>query len=85
VKVPGSDHFMPTENLGGGEYTFAVLDIVLRMMRSDPRPVPWMLIVDSSMFLRLDADNHGVWSKDSKRSTSHRSRPWFASIASGTR
>jgi len=57
VKVPGSDHFLPTENLGGGEFTFAILDIVLRIMRSDPRPVPWLLIVDSSMFLKLDPDN----------------------------
>ena len=57
VKVSGSDHFLPTENLGGGEYTFAILDIVLRVMRSDPRPVPWLLIVDSSMFMRLDPDN----------------------------
>jgi len=57
VKVPGSNLFLPTGNLGGGEYTFAILDIVLRLMRADPRPVPWLLIVDSSMFLRLDADN----------------------------
>ncbi|WP_221211943.1 ATP-binding protein [Sphingomonas sp. BK481] len=57
VQVAGSSHFLPTENLGGAEYTFTILDIALRVMRSDPRPVPWMLVIDSSMFLRLDADN----------------------------
>lgn len=57
VQVSGSAYYLPTENLGGAEYTFAILDIVLRVMRSDPRPVPWMLVIDSSMFLRLDADN----------------------------
>lgn len=55
--MSGSAYYLPTENLGGAEYTFAILDIVLRVMRSDPRPVPWMLVIDSSMFLRLDADN----------------------------
>lgn len=27
------------------------------MIRADPRPTPWMVIVDSSLFLGLDSDS----------------------------
>jgi hypothetical protein len=49
--------FYDARGLSGAETSFAVFDIVLRMIRADPRPTPWMLIVDSSRFLGLDSDN----------------------------
>lgn len=57
VRSANSEHFYQAGDLSGSERTFAVLDIVLRMFRADPRPTPWMLVVDSSLFLGLDSDN----------------------------
>lgn len=57
VGCAGSDHFYETGGLAGSEHTFALFDIMLRMIRVDPRPAPWMIIVDSSLFLGLDSNN----------------------------
>lgn len=51
VRCAGSDHFYETGGLAGSEHTFALFDIMLRMIRADPRPAPWMIIVDSRPFL----------------------------------
>jgi len=57
VRAADSAHFYETGGLAGSQHTFAILDIVLRMIRADPRPTPSMVIVDSSLFLGLDSDN----------------------------
>jgi hypothetical protein len=57
VQVPGSSFYVETGGLGGGEHSFAIFDILVRLMRADPRQTPWMLIVDSDMFLTLDGAN----------------------------
>lgn len=57
VRPRESDHFYETGGLAGSEQTFALFDIMLRMIRSDPRPTPWLILVDSSLFLGLDSDN----------------------------
>ena len=57
VQSAKSAHFYEAGDLSGGERSFAVLDIALRMIRADPRPTPWMVIVDSNLFLGLDSDN----------------------------
>lgn len=57
VRTAGSDHFFETGALAGSEQTFALFDIMLRMIRVDPRPAPWVIIVDSSLFLGLDKEN----------------------------
>lgn len=57
VRCAGSHHFYGTGGLAGAERTFALFDIILRMIRVDPRPAPWMIIVDSSLFLGLDNEN----------------------------
>lgn len=57
VRTAGSDHFFETGALAGSEQTFALFDIMLRMIRVDPRPVPWVIIVDSNLFLGLDKEN----------------------------
>lgn len=57
VRSAKSAHFYEAGDLSGGERSFAVLDIALRMIRADPRQTPWMVIVDSSLFLGLDSDN----------------------------
>jgi hypothetical protein len=57
VRSAGSDYFFDTGGLAGSQLSFALFDILLRMIRADPRPTPWMVIVDSSLFLGLDSDN----------------------------
>ncbi len=57
VRSAGSDFFCETGGLAGSEHTFALFDILLRLIRADPRPTPWIIIVDSSLFLGLDRDN----------------------------
>lgn len=57
VRSAGSDFFYETGGLAGSEHSFALFDVLLRMIRADPRPTPWMIIVDSSLFLGLDSDN----------------------------
>lgn len=57
IRSKGSKHFHELGGLAGSERTFALFDIMLRMIRADPRPTPWMIIVDSSLFLGLDNEN----------------------------
>jgi hypothetical protein len=57
VMPAGGQHYHPTGGLAGSERTFAILDIVLRMTRADPRQTPWTIIVDSSVFMGLDSGN----------------------------
>lgn len=57
VRSAGSGHFYETGGLSGSEHTFALFDIMLRMIRVDPRPAPWVIVVDSSLFLGLDSEN----------------------------
>lgn len=57
VKPIGSDDFYAANGISGAELTFAIFDVMLRMIRIDPRPTPWIIIVDSSMFLGLDNSN----------------------------
>lgn len=57
VRPADGAYFYETGGLSGAESSFAVFDIALRMIRADPRPTPWMIIVDSSRFLGLDSDN----------------------------
>lgn len=57
VLVPGQTDYRPTAALGGGEHTFILFDILLRLIRTDPRPTPWLIIIDSNLFLGLDRDN----------------------------
>ncbi len=57
VRSVDSDYFYSTGGLAGSEHTFVLFDIRLRMIRVEPRPAPWMVIVDSSLFLGLDSDN----------------------------
>ncbi len=54
VQTASHDFFLPIANLSGSERTLALLDIVLRLLRADPRPTPWILIIESGMFLGLD-------------------------------
>jgi hypothetical protein len=55
VRPAGSGHFYETGGLAGSERSFALFDIMLRVIRADPRPTPWLIIVDSSLFLGLDS------------------------------
>lgn len=55
VKTPDHSFFLPTENLSGSEHTFLLFDLTLKLIRSDPRQTPWLIIVDSSLFLGLDS------------------------------
>lgn len=57
VRSAGSKSFYATGGLAGSEYSFALFDVLLRMIRADPRPTPWMIIMDSSLFLGLDSEN----------------------------
>ena len=57
ILVPdGRTFYLPFESLGGGEQTFAVMDIVLTLLRSDPRGTPWLVILDTGTFTMLDID-----------------------------
>jgi len=57
VRPAGGAHFYEAGGLSWGQSSLAVFDIALRMIRADPRPTPWMVIVDSSRFLGLDSDH----------------------------
>ncbi len=57
VRAAGSNYFYETGGLAGSEHSFALFDILLRMIRADPRPTPWMVVLDSGLFLGLDSDN----------------------------
>jgi hypothetical protein len=57
VRSPESKYFREMGGLSSSERTFAIFDIMIRMIRADPRPTPWMIIVDSGLFLGLDSDN----------------------------
>ena len=57
VRSRNSDYFHETGGLAGSEQSFALFDIMLRMIRADLRPTPWMILVDSSLFLGLDSEN----------------------------
>ncbi|QKK27039.1 AAA family ATPase (plasmid) [Rhizobium hidalgonense] len=57
IRSAGSDHFYETGGVSGSEHTFALFDIILRMIRVDPRSAPWVIIVDSSLFLGLDSES----------------------------
>lgn len=55
VRSAGSDFFYETGGLAGSQHTFALFDILLRMIQTQgQRPGS---IVDSSLFLGLDSDN----------------------------
>lgn len=56
VQTASHDFFLPIANLSGSERTFVLLDIVLRLLRADPRLTPWILIIESGMFLGLDKE-----------------------------
>jgi len=56
VQTASHDSFLPIGNLSGSERTIVVLDIALRLLRADPRPTPWILIIESGMFLGLDKE-----------------------------
>jgi len=57
IKSTGSKYFFDANAVATSELIFALFDITLKMIRSDPRRTPWMLIVDSSLFLGLDSGN----------------------------
>lgn len=50
----GRDFYLPFANLSGGEQILAVLDILLKMLRADPRNPAWVLALDAGFFGRLD-------------------------------
>jgi hypothetical protein len=50
----GRDFYLPFANLGGGEQVLAILDILLKTLRADPRNPPWLLALDVGFSGRLD-------------------------------
>lgn len=56
VQTAEHDFFLPTSNLSGSERTLVLLDVLLRLLQADPRPTPWVLIIDSGMFHGLDGE-----------------------------
>lgn len=57
VHALGNPDFFATGGLSSSERTFALLDVMMRMIRADLRLTPWLIIVDSSLFLGLDDGN----------------------------
>ena len=56
VLVPdGRGFYLPFGNLSCAERNIAVLDILLKLLQSDPRSAPWFLIFDTLFFSTLDA------------------------------
>jgi hypothetical protein len=61
ILVPdGRDFYLPFENLGGREQVFAMVDVLLELLRADPRRTPWLVIFDTGFFTRLDTAAKGV-------------------------
>src|SRR5207302_5916717 len=53
--TPASGEFYTSfAGLSGGEQILAVLDVLLKVLRSDPRSPPWLLALDAGFFGRLD-------------------------------
>ena len=57
IRPLGSGHFLESGGVAGSEHSFALFDIVLRLIRADPRVTPWIILIDSTLFLGLDSDN----------------------------
>jgi energy-coupling factor transporter ATP-binding protein EcfA2 len=56
VLVPdGRDFYLPAGNLSSSELIFCLLEILLKILRCDPRTPPWFLIFDTQ-FSYLDSD-----------------------------
>jgi hypothetical protein len=53
--TPASGEFYTSfAGLSGGEQVLALLDVLLKMLRTDPRNPPWLLALDVGFFGRLD-------------------------------
>lgn len=53
--TPASGEFYTSfAGLSGGEQILAVLGVLLKVLRSDPRSPPWLLVLDTGFFGRLD-------------------------------
>jgi hypothetical protein len=50
----GRDFYLPFAGLSGGEQVFAIVDILLKALRADPRIPPWLLAFDTGFFGHLD-------------------------------
>lgn len=54
VRVPGGRQFyLPFNLLSGGESVLAAIDVTLKLMMTDMRRNPWLLIIDTGFFGRL--------------------------------
>lgn len=49
----GRNSYLPFELLSSTEQGFAIVDILLRLLRADPRSPQWLVVFDSLFFARL--------------------------------
>ena len=52
----GRDFFLPFTNLSTAEQALATVDILLKILRTDPRNPPWLVAFDSDFFMSLDTN-----------------------------
>ena len=57
VLVPGGAFWTEMGGVSGGQLSLAFFDIMITLLRADRRRTPWILLVDSELFLHLDANN----------------------------
>ncbi len=51
----GRDFHLPFVNLSSAEQAFAIVEILLKILRVDPRKPPWLVAFDSNFFMGLDS------------------------------
>jgi hypothetical protein len=55
VRIPGGRQFyVPFNGLSGGESVLAAIDVTIKLLMTDVRRNPWMFILDTGFFSRLD-------------------------------
>ena len=52
----GRESYLPFGLLGSSGQALAIMDILLRLVRADPRNPPWLVALDSDFFVGLDKD-----------------------------
>jgi hypothetical protein len=55
IQTRGNGFFLPSGSLSSSEHMLALLDVMLRFVRADPRVTPWLIILDSGLFQGFDS------------------------------
>ena len=60
IALPGREYFLPPGNLSTSEEWRIILALVTRLCTLDRRPIPWLVIVDTTVSGRLDSEGKAI-------------------------